>query len=147
MERVARHVEQRHTFEPRQVDVLRPKASTGTSLTSEGARAALSQENRDGACRLRGNPRRNLDTRTFQLGYQAAAEVVVAHPGDQPRRLSEACRPRAEVRGLPSATDLYTGVAVVIGNEVALRGNGHVQQQLADRADQLNRGLQRMPAC
>src|SRR5262249_33816723 len=147
MECVARHVEKRDIVEPRQVDFLRPKAPAGTSLTGEGARAATSHQDRDGACRLRGNPRRHLDTSTFQLGYHAATDVVVADPGDQTRPLSQAGRPRAEVRGLPPATDLYTGVAVVIGHEVALRRNGHVQEQLTDRADQLNRGLQRTPAC
>lgn len=137
MESVARHVKQRHTFEPRQVDVLRPKAAACASLTGEGARTALSHQHRDGAGRLRGDPRRHLDTGTFQLGHQAPADVVVADPGDQPGRLAEAGRPRAEIRGLPSASDLYPGVAVVIGDEVSLRGDGHVEQQLTDGDDQL----------
>jgi len=140
-------VKQLDPIEPRTLDVLRPKASARPSLAREGARAPWTDDDRDGAGRVGGNPSHYLDTVTFQLGYQAAAHLVITDPGNETRRLAEAGRPGAEVRGLPPATDPYAGVAVVIGNEIALRGNGHVEQQLADRGDQLRRDLRGIPTC
>src|SRR5207302_9868262 len=99
-ERVGGDVEQSAALQPRLVQLLRPKPERDALPAGWGALAGRRHQLHDRAGGLVAQYRLDLDAARLDLGHQAAAVLVVADPGDQPRLLAPGGRPGAEVRRL-----------------------------------------------
>lgn len=130
-------MQQPNAFQPGVLDVFCPETAAGSTLASERTLPRRTDHDRDRAGRLTTNRPCDLHARSPQLIDQPPSGLVVAHASDEAGRLPQAGCPGAEVGSLPTAAELDARIAVVVRDEVVLRGNGYIEQELADGGDQL----------